>query len=52
MDPQRAADEIPLGKMFAYQAWCMENDAWMPMERASDGYIAQEIERVTAAKNI
>lgn len=37
------ANEIPLGKLFAYQAWSMENDPWREVVRDIDGYIAQEV---------
>jgi hypothetical protein len=44
--PQAVADGWPAAQCWAYKAWLTENDAWMLSERASDGYLAQEIERL------
>ena len=38
-------DELPLPRAFAYRAWAIESQPWAKVERASDGYIAQEIDR-------
>ena len=36
-------DELPLARAFAYRAWAVESQPWAKVERASDGYISQEI---------
>jgi hypothetical protein len=35
-------DELPLNQAFALAAWNTEANPWCPVERVSDGYIAQE----------
>jgi hypothetical protein len=37
-----AMDELPLAQGFALMAWSQESNPWCPMERMTDGYIAQE----------
>lgn len=38
-------DDLPLARAFAYRAWAIESQPWAKVERASDGYIAQELYR-------
>lgn len=38
------AMETPLIRAFAYRAWSIENNPWGGVERATDGYVAQELE--------
>jgi hypothetical protein len=45
MDRNAARDRIPIAEALALKAWHTENQPWVPYERVSDGYIAQEIEK-------
>lgn len=50
LHPDRVAMEMPLAQVFAWNACSIENDPWAGSERASPGYIAQEVERRLKAK--
>jgi len=39
---QYVLDELPMAQGWALIAWNLENDPWLAIERAGDGYIAQE----------
>jgi hypothetical protein len=40
--------ELPCVEGFAFKAWYRENNGLVPAERDSEGYIAQESERLRA----
>jgi hypothetical protein len=39
-------DDLPLSQAFALAAWNVEANPWAKVERTSDGYVAQERERL------
>jgi hypothetical protein len=38
-------DELPMVEAFAYRAWSAEANPFGGVDRVSDGYIAQEIQK-------
>lgn len=40
-------DELPMAQGWALIAWDIENDAWLGVERATPGYVAQQAARET-----
>jgi hypothetical protein len=39
-------DELPMCQGFALIAWIVESNEWVRLERATPGYIAQEVNKV------
>jgi hypothetical protein len=39
-------DTVPVAQLFAWKAWLTENNEWCPADRATTGYIRQEIKKL------
>ena len=44
------ARRCPLGRAYALRAWAAEHNEFASLDRATDGYIAQEIQRLLTRK--
>lgn len=46
MTPTQARYQVPLAEAWALKSWMAEHNPWCKLVTATDGYVAQEVDRI------